>query len=284
MATLNGVSRYLRQKRATGKPITSTDKTAAWEGYFNSQAATSLDRRNMDLNSQRVNILAGDAALRARNYQDLQDENEMRGRVELMKFAVPDLFRNGSDGGGSASSVGAQGQIGSITGNSQPGRSQPAVKSLSETTTNQQAVNPTGGLNPSSGWSVGDSITNIGKAGFKGALFGQAPTAMMMAAGNELYNHVVGPAVSNFAAIAQKAITNMYTSVFGGWTDDKSFGDLDLSAATDNMVNTSMMQSDAQAAENDAQGGEGSGGYGGYDDAGGYDNAGGYGGYEGPVA
>ncbi|MCP3875515.1 MAG: hypothetical protein GY699_20465, partial [Desulfobacteraceae bacterium] len=47
MGSLGDVSRYLRQRRAIGKPVTQKDKEAAWNAYWDTEASKTLDKSRL---------------------------------------------------------------------------------------------------------------------------------------------------------------------------------------------------------------------------------------------
>lgn len=56
MASLGDVSRYLRQRRAIGKPVTRQDRAAAWEAYFDSLHGKTMQRKAIQLDRDRMAI------------------------------------------------------------------------------------------------------------------------------------------------------------------------------------------------------------------------------------
>lgn len=56
MASLGDVSRYLRQRRAIGKPITDRDRSAAWNAYFDTEASKQIQRGQLALDTRKVDI------------------------------------------------------------------------------------------------------------------------------------------------------------------------------------------------------------------------------------
>ena len=62
MASLSDVSRYLRQRRAIGKPITNLDRQAAWNSYFDTEANKTLERSKLAISRKNADTSAKSVA------------------------------------------------------------------------------------------------------------------------------------------------------------------------------------------------------------------------------
>jgi len=91
MASLGDVSRFLRQRRAVGKPITAEDRRAAWNAYYDTQAVKSLERSRIanqrDQFNQTMSFNKEQAAITNARLQEQSEAaakaNTIRGITEL---------------------------------------------------------------------------------------------------------------------------------------------------------------------------------------------------------
>ena len=80
MASLGDVSRFLRQRRAVGKPITAEDRRAAWNAYYDTQAVKSLERSRIANQRDQFNQ---QMAFNKKQSEDAAKANSIRGIIDL---------------------------------------------------------------------------------------------------------------------------------------------------------------------------------------------------------
>lgn len=81
MASLGDVSRYLRQRRAIGKPITDRDRSAAWSAYFDTEASKQLERSRLALETRRTDIHEQGSLEQQRIAREAQESQEKAAMV-----------------------------------------------------------------------------------------------------------------------------------------------------------------------------------------------------------
>ena len=111
MASLSDVSRYLRQRRAIGKPITAADRSAAWNAYFDTEATKSLSRSRLSLDRRKTDIYeknaADELAMRREAYEDQADAAKIQGytQVGILGSMAYDKFGGTGLGGKALSGI-----------------------------------------------------------------------------------------------------------------------------------------------------------------------------------
>lgn len=185
MATIQQIQNFLRQKRAQGR-LSPQEIQQAYHGYFGAESDASMERERIEQQERRDTEAKRQAQWRELQYakqeRDARHAAELKGRLQLAKIAVPDLFQTGGGGGGAQQST-----IGSYS---------PAVDSLGYS---GSGFSETGAMDAAEAaargsidWSGGKSLfgqdsvaSNLAEATIKGAVLGQAPVAAAMSLTNE---------------------------------------------------------------------------------------------------
>ena len=91
MASLGNVSRYLRQRRAIGKPITDADRRMAWEAYMSTEADKSNQRRALAIQEDQLDLAsrtnAEEMAIRREEMENADTAATVKGAVDVATLA-----------------------------------------------------------------------------------------------------------------------------------------------------------------------------------------------------
>lgn len=116
MASLGDVSRYLRQRRAVGKPITDLDRSAAWNAYFDTEATKQIQRGELALKSRSLDITESQNAEQLRLAREAQDAQEKAGMVSGVTQLGQLAYMGSKTDLGKSLISGAKGLYGKATG------------------------------------------------------------------------------------------------------------------------------------------------------------------------
>ncbi len=139
MASLGDVSRFLRQRRAIGKPITAEDRRAAWGAYYDTQATKTLERSRLatqrDQFNQQMGFKKEQAAITNARLQEQQEAADkaatISGITEIGKLG----FMASKTDLGKDVIGGAKDFLGIGKTSTAVGAQTPAISSLTPTTT-----------------------------------------------------------------------------------------------------------------------------------------------------
>jgi len=142
MASIEEIQRFLRQKRATGR-YQPHEIESAYKAHFGAESAQATNRAQIDLQAKRDAEAKRQAAFREsaalREEERLEEANKLKGKLQIAKIAMPDLFMY--EGGGTAGAQTGTSQAYSSDGAKETGVSREALdQGISEQSASEQAA------------------------------------------------------------------------------------------------------------------------------------------------
>ena len=224
MASLGDVSRYLRQRRAVGKPITDLDRSAAWNAYFDTEATKQIQRGELALKTRSLDITERQNAELLRLQSEEQDAAEkagmISGAVQLGQLGSM-AYKGSQTALGKKAIAGVKGLFGSAQGGASATVANPAAATVASQVGAQGAAAGVGAQGAAVS-SLGSDLAGVStQLADKSAMLG---TPASTTAGTSSGGSLVMPGAIGFAAGDMASSAMMRSEKMQKFAEKTSFG------------------------------------------------------------